>query len=72
MAINHNDKHICPLLKCEILYGECYEVQEIREDEMDMELAIEKFDIAEANRICELCKWFVIKYEDKLKGVRKA
>ena len=28
MAINHNDKNICPLLKREILYGECYEVQE--------------------------------------------
>ena len=60
MAKHHNDIYICPLLKRKILYGECYEVQEIREDEMDMEFAVEKFDIAEANRICEECKWFII------------
>ena len=60
MAKNHNDKYICPLFGLEILYGECYEVQEVREDEMDMELAIEPFDVEKANEICEKCKWYVV------------
>lgn len=60
MAKNHNDKCICPLFGREILYGECYEVQEIREDEMDMKLAIEPFDAEKANEICEKCKWYVV------------
>ena len=60
MAKNHNDKCICPLFGREILNGECYEVQEIREDEMDMKLAIEPFDAEKANEICEKCKWYVV------------
>ena len=60
MAKNHNDKCVCPLFGREILYGECYEVQEVREDEMDMELAIEPFDVDKANEVCEKCKWYVV------------
>lgn len=60
MAKNHNDKCICPLFGRTILYGECYEVQEIREDEMDMELAMEPFDVEKANEVCEKCKWYVV------------
>jgi len=41
-------------------YMECYEVQEVREDEMDMELAIEPFDVDKANEVCEKCKWYVV------------
>ena len=39
MAKNHNDRCVCPLFGREILYGECYEVQEVREDEMEMKSA---------------------------------
>lgn len=60
MAKNHDDKYLCPLFEREILYGECYEVQEVRDDEMDMELAMEAFDLEKANEICEQCKWYVI------------
>ena len=60
MAKNHNDKCVCPLFGREILYGECYEVQKVREDEMDMELAIEPFDVDKANEVCEKCKWYVV------------
>lgn len=60
MAKNHDDKFICPLFGREILYGECYEVQEIREDEMDMGLSMESFNVERANEICEKCKWYVI------------
>ena len=60
MAKNHNDKCVCPLFGREILYGERYEVQEVREDEMDMELAIEPFDVDKANEVCEKCKWYVV------------
>ena len=60
MAKNHNDKYICPLFGREIVYGECYEFQEIREDEMDMELAIEPFDVEKANEVCEKCKWYIV------------
>lgn len=60
MAKNHNDKCVCPLFGRKILYGECYEVQEVREDEMDMELAIEPFDVDKANEVCEKCKWYVV------------
>ena len=27
---------------------------------MDMELAIEPFDVEKANEICEKCKWYVV------------
>jgi len=60
MAKNHNDSCICPLYGRNILYGECYEVQEARDDEMDMKLLIEPFDPDKANEICEKCKWYII------------
>lgn len=60
MAKNHNDKRVCPLFEREILYGECYEVQEVREDEMDMELAVERFDIETADKVCETCRWYIV------------
>lgn len=60
MARNHDDKCICPLYNREILYGECYEVQEVRDDEMDMKWLREPIDIDKANKICEKCRWFVV------------
>lgn len=60
MAKNHDDKFLCPLYNREISYGECYEVQEVREDEMDMELLIERFDMELANEICTKCKWYIV------------
>lgn len=60
MAKTHDDKFVCPLYEREISYGECYEVQEIRDDEMKMELAIEPFDLERSNEICEKCKWFIV------------
>lgn len=60
MAKDHDDKCICSLYGREILYGECYEVQEVREDEMDMKWLLEPIDIDQANEICEKCRWFVV------------
>ncbi len=60
MAKNHDDSCICPLYGRKILYGECYEVQEVRDDEMDMKFLMEPFDPNIANEICEKCKWYAI------------
>lgn len=60
MAKNHDDKFHCPLFDRDIMYGECYEVQDIRSDDMDMSLAIEPFDIDKADKICEKCKWYIV------------
>lgn len=60
MAKNHDDTHMCPLYGREVFYGECYEVQEVREDEMDMKWLMEPIDIDRANEICEKCKWYIV------------
>lgn len=54
------DKHVCPLLNREILWGDCFEIQEIRNDDMDMELFSESFSLTEAEKICELCRWYKV------------
>lgn len=53
-----DDKHFCPLMNREVFWGDCYEVQEVREDNMDMELLIEPVDIDQAAILCEKCKWY--------------
>lgn len=63
MAKNHDDKCICPLYKREILYGECYEVQEVREDNMDMKWLMEPIDIKQADEVCEKCRWYIVNGE---------
>lgn len=56
--LRHSDDQFnCPLLKRKIFWGDCIEVQEIRDDNMDMELFGEMFDIAEADHVCEKCRW---------------
>jgi len=55
-----NDRHYCPLKKREIFwggYGGCVEIQEVRDDNMDMELLPEPFDLIDAQRICEKGRW---------------
>lgn len=54
------DKHNCPLFDRPIYWGGaggCVEVQEVREDSMDMELFPEPFDLEKAEEICEKCRW---------------
>lgn len=34
-----DDKHPCPLLKRDVLWGECWVIQDIRDDNTDMEFA---------------------------------
>ncbi len=60
MAKNHDDSGICPLYDRIICYGECYEVQEVREDEMDAKWLREPFDMETANKICEKCRWYIV------------
>ena len=56
--IDPDQKRYCPLLKKDIYWGGCYEVQEVRKDNLDMENFFDKFfDIEEANDICEKCRW---------------
>lgn len=58
------DKHYCPLLQHDVFWGGCggcVEVQEVREDSMDMELFPEPFDVKNANEICEKCRWCYVK-----------
>ena len=60
MAKNHDDHCLCPLYGRQIFYGECYEVQEVREDEMDPKWLYEQFDMEKANVICEKCRWYIV------------
>lgn len=55
------DKHTCPLLQRQIFWGGpggCYEIQEVREDNMDMEFLPEKIDLQKADSVCEQCQWY--------------
>lgn len=55
-----DEKHYCELLRHDIFWGGCggcYEVQEVREDNMDMELFPEPFDLDDAKKICDKCRW---------------
>lgn len=57
------DKYECPLLGHTIQWGGpggCYEVQEVREDNMDMDMLPEPIDIEKANKICEKCRWYCV------------
>ena len=60
--------HDCPLFGCEIYWGGaggCYEVQEVREDNMDIELFPGSIDLEKANVVCEKCRWcYVAEQED--------
>lgn len=60
MARSPLEKHKCPLYSRDITWSECYEVQEVRDDEMDMKWLREPIDIDTANEICEKCRWFVV------------
>lgn len=55
------EKYICPLLQQEILWGGpggCYEIQEVREDNLDMEFLPKAIDLQKANVVCEQCQWY--------------
>ena len=53
-----NAQHNCPLFNKIILWGDCWVVQDIRDDNTDMEFALEPFSIKDANVVCEQCKWY--------------
>lgn len=56
-----SDKHYCPLLGKEIFWGGvagCYEIQEVRDDNMDMEFLGFDLDLKEAEIHCEKCRWY--------------
>ncbi len=62
-----DDTHFCPLFQRTIFWGGCggcVEVQEVREDNMDMELFPEPFDVKRANEACEKCRWCYVNEED--------
>lgn len=60
MARSPIAKHECPLYGRETIWSECYEVQEVREDEMDAKWLREPFDMDKANEVCEKCKWYIV------------
>lgn len=57
------NKKLCPLLNKEIYWGGCVEIQEVRDDSMDMELCFEKFDLEKSNDVCEKCRWYYVDAE---------
>lgn len=62
-----SDKHYCPLLKRDVFWGGvggCYEIQEVRDDNMDMELLPFEFSLDEANKVCEECRWCYVSEEE--------
>lgn len=59
-----DDKHVCPLINKEIFWGDCVEIQEVREDSMDMELLAEPIDLEKAEVTCEKdCRWCYVPHE---------
>lgn len=57
------DRHECPLMNRTIFWGGvggCYEIQEVRDDNMDMDLLPEPFDLEKADEICENCRWHYV------------
>lgn len=52
-----DDHHDCHLFKREAYWGECWIVQDIRDDNTDMEFAPEPFKQKEADNICEKSRW---------------
>ena len=60
MARSPNATHQCPLYSREIYWSECYEVQEVREDEMDPKWLYEQFDMEKADEVCEKCRWYIV------------
>lgn len=62
-----NAKHHCELLGKEIFwggYGGCYEIQEVREDNMDMELLPFTIELDKADIICEKCGWCHVSFDE--------
>ena len=59
-----NDVHICPLMEKEISWSECVEVQEVREDNMDMGFLSQPIDLEKANTACEKkCRWCYVSHD---------
>ena len=58
-----DDKHPCPLLKRDVLWGECWVIQDIRDDNTDMEFAPEPFERSTGHKICEKCRWYRVDEE---------
>lgn len=58
-----DDKHSCPLLKRDVLWGECWVIQDIRDDNTDMEFAPEPFELSTSNKVCEKCRWYRVDEE---------
>lgn len=58
-----DDKHACPLFHRDVFWGECWVVQDIRDDNTDMEFAPEPFELTDAERICEKCRWCYVNEE---------
>ena len=52
--------HACPLYNRDVTWSECCEVQEVREDEMELKWLREPFDRAQADEICTRCRWYVV------------
>lgn len=61
MARSANEKHYCPLYDRSVYWSECVEVQEVREDEMDMDLLPEPFDFEDAEIKCNECRWCFVR-----------
>ena len=59
-----NAKHECLLLNRTIYWGECWVVQDIREENTDMEFAPAPFNIEVADEICEKCRWCYVNEQD--------
>ena len=58
MSRSPDARHDCPLLNREVFWGDCYEVQEIRNDDMDADLFPYEFKAEDADEICEKCRWY--------------
>ena len=57
------DRYECPLLGHAILWGGpggCYEIQEVREDNMDVEMLPIPIDVEIANEVCNKCRWYCV------------
>ena len=51
------ETHFCELFQKVVNWPWCIEIQEVLDDNMDMDLFSEPFDVEDANEKCEKCRW---------------
>lgn len=52
-----SERHQCILFNEDISWSSCFEVQEVRREDMDMNFFATPFDVKKADEACTKCRW---------------